>query len=69
MLIFTSWSAESTLSLVIAIDRTREDVNSVITALHVVLKVEVVDELKGDCSGGWELDLPQARSEGLIILD
>ena len=68
-LVFTSWSAESALSLVIAIDRSRENVDSIITALHVVLKVKVVDELKGNCSGWWELDLPQAGGEGLVVGD
>lgn len=43
--------------------------DAVIAALVVVLKVEVVDELKGDGSGGWELDLPQARGEGLVVGD
>ena len=41
--------------------------NSVISALEVVLKVKVADELKLNSSGWWELDLPQAGGEGFIV--
>ena len=43
--------------------------DSIITALHVVLKVKVIDELKGNGSSWRELDLPQAGGEGLVVGD
>ena len=56
----TTWTTESTLSLVIAIDWSREDVDSVITTLLMVFKIEVTDELEFNCVGCWHVELPQA---------
>ena len=65
----TTWTTESTLSLVIAIDWSREDVDSVITTLLMVFKIEVTDELEFNGSCWWKFDFPHAWNVWVIILD
>ena len=65
----TAWTAESALSLVVTVDGSGEDMDSVITALLMVFEIKVTDELEFNGSCWWEFDFPHAWNVWLIIFD